>query len=802
MIITLLLKKYYRMKKLLIATLAVLLFACSQPQKSETTIVTPEPFSTPEMDARVDAIMATMTLKEKIAQIQGIRPTELLLDGKLSLELCHKMIPNGIGHICQFSSSFTMEPEELRDFVREVQHYLMTETRLKIPAVFHEEAITGFSTKGATTFPQQIGIACSWNPEMATRNSLSTRKNMKAVGANYALSPMLDVIRTAHWPRIEESYGEDPYLTSTMGVAFIKGLQGDDFSTGIAATTKHFAGYGANTSNEKDFFEDYLMPHEAVIKTANVKSVMPSYAEYKGVADVANAELLNEILRGKLGFDGITVSDYHAIDHVYGKYEQASSYKEAGVMALKAGNDIEFPFPKTYEFLPEALEEGIITMDVIDTAVKRSLTMKVKLGLMDNPVFGVDGDLDFDPPANRKLAYDAACQSIVLLKNNGILPLNVDAINDIALVGPNSDNVFCLLGDYTYQSMITYFWGQCFDPNSPKIVSVIEGLESRVGDKVNIYNERGCDWTEPLGTVIDTSKYGDGELGTAKKTILSRVAQPDLEKALSISNKSDVIIAVMGENTYLCGENREREGIRLPGQQELFVEKLIETGKPVVLVITGGRQQLVDKFEDKCAAIIQAWFPGEEAGNALADILIGNVNPTAKLCVSYPKDESEVEMNYQHGYKEVQPQYPFGYGLSYTTYAYSDFSMPAQAKLSEGNFSVSCAVENTGSVDGAEIVQLYVSPVDESSTMDAIQLKGFKRVDLKAGEKKSITFEVDPQQLMQYLDENWKVEAGKYEFKIGASSVDIPLSGSIELQGEDLLLEERNVFFSVAEINQ
>lgn len=789
------------MKNKLIVIITVLMFSCNEKSQDISVIETkPEPFSTPEIDNRVEVMMADMTLEEKIAQIQGIRPTELLVDGKLSIEKCIEKIPNGIGHMCQFSSSFTMEPEQLRDFVREVQDYLMTNTRLKIPAVFHEEAITGFSTKGATTFPQQIGVACSWNPEMATRNALSTRKNMKSVGANYALSPMLDVIRTAHWPRIEESYGEDPYLTSTMGVAFIKGLQGDDFKSGIAATTKHFAGYGAKTTNEKDFFEDYLMPHEAVIKAANVKSVMPSYAGYKGVADVANPELLNEILRGKLGFDGITVSDYHSIDHVYGKWEQASSFKEAGVMALKAGNDLEFPVPKTYNFLPEALDEGLINMNVIDAAVKRSLIMKIKLGLLDNPVFGVDGEINLDPPANRKLAYEAATQSIVLLKNNGVLPLNVNEINDVALLGPNSDNVFCLLGDYTYQSMITYFWGQTFDPNSPKIVSIVEGLKNKLGDKVNIHNERGCDWTEPLGAVIDPNSYGDDELGTAKKNILSRVAQPNLERAFSFADKSDVIIAVMGENTYLCGENREREGIRLPGEQELFVEKLIETGRPVVLVLTGGRQQLVDKFEDKCAAIVQAWFPGEEAGNAIADILIGKVNPTAKLCVSYPKDESEVELNYQHGYKEVQPQYPFGYGLSYTTYAYTDFKMPSAVNIDDSNFNISCTVENTGEMDGAEIVQLYVSPVDQSSTMDPIQLKGFKRIDLKKGEKKTIVFEVSPQLLMQYVDEKWKVEAGKYQFKIGRSSVDIPLSGIIEIQGEDLILDGRNVFFSKSKV--
>ena len=222
------------MKNILIVIVAVFMFSCTEkPQKTVVVEEKPEPFSTPDIDERVEVLMADMTIEEKIAQIQGIRPTELLVDGKLSVEKCQEKIPNGIGHMCQFSSSFTMEPEQLRDFVREVQDYLMTKTRLKIPAVFHEEAITGFSTKGATTFPQQIGVACSWNPEMATRNALSTRKNMKSVGANYALSPMLDVIRTAHWPRIEESYGEDPYLTSTMGVAFIKGLQGDDFKSGI-----------------------------------------------------------------------------------------------------------------------------------------------------------------------------------------------------------------------------------------------------------------------------------------------------------------------------------------------------------------------------------------------------------------------------------------------------------------------------------------------------------------------------------------------------------------------------------------
>ena len=758
-----------------------------------------KPFLTEELSIKVDALMATMSMDEKLAQITGTRLRDIMVDGKVSIEKCREHIPYGIGHFCQFSSGLTLEPEQLRDLVREVQHYLMTETNTKIPAIFHEEAITGFATQGATTFPQQIGVGCSWNPEIVKNNANSTAQSMRAAGATFALSPMLDLSRTAHWNRLEESYGEDAYLTSRMGVAFIKGLQGNDLKTGVAATAKHFAGYGTANDNAKELYEEYLMPHEAAFKVAGAKSVMPSYGKYKALAVTANPTMLDQMLRKEIGFDGLVVSDYGAVNLIYKGHKQAKNSAMAGAMAINAGVDIELSSPIAFPLLPDAIKDGLVTEETINKAVKRALVMKAKLGLLDkNLKIGKDGPLDFDPPSNRELAYKTASQSIVLLKNNGVLPLNSD-IKKIALVGPNASTYHCLLGDYTYQSMISFWHSTDFDPTNPKLITLLQGLENKLGENVEINVERGCDWSAPLESKIDTSGLGDDRLSKLKMLTVKGLPQPDLQKAIKISEESDVIIAAVGENLYLCGEGRERKGIRLPGEQEAFVEKLIGTGKPVILVLFGGRQQLVSKFEDKCAAIVQAWFPGEEGGNAIADILVGNVNPSAKLCVTYPKTESRAEINYKNGYGNGDlVQYPFGFGLSYTDYQYSNLKIKSKIDINDERFSVSLKVKNIGDMDGTEIVQLYMSPIDKASTQKPIQLKGFERVKLKAGEEKTLTFNVSPEQFVQYKNNKWIVESGKYQLKVGASSTDIRLEGVIELKGKDVILENgRDVFFTM-----
>lgn len=772
--------------------------ACNSPNPEPIEVSKPIPFSTLEIDTKVQALMSKMTMDEKLAQIQGTRIRDIMIDGKISIEKFKEHIPYGIGHFCQFSSGQDLEPNELRDLVREIQHLIVTETRLKIPAIFHEEAITGFATKGATTFPQQIGVGCTWNPELVEKNTSSTAKSMRAAGATFALSPMLDISRSAHFNRHQESYGEDAYLTSRMGVAFVKGLQGNDLRTGVAATVKHFAGYGTANNNSKELYEEYLMPHEACIKIGGAKSVMPSYGVYKTIPVVANQIMLEQMLRREIGFDGLIVSDYGSINMLYKKYEVAKDSVMAGAMALNAGVDIELSSPTMYPKLDKALKQGHVTAEQIDTAVKRSLIMKARLGLLDdNPIFGKDGDLDFDPPENRELAYETAKQSIVLLKNNGILPIKKE-VQKIALVGPNAATVHGLLGDYTYQGMRA-FWKQSeFDKNNPKLVTLKEGLESKLGKKVQISYERGCDWSAPLEAQIDTKSFGDSRIEQLKLLTIKGLPQPDLQNALKISKESDVIIAAMGENLYLNGEGRWRKGIALPGQQEAFVEKLIATGKPVILVMFSGRQEVISNLEGRCAAIIQAWFPGEEGGNAVADILLGNANPSGKLCVSYPKTEENIEINYKDGYQnEELIQYPFGYGLSYSTFEYTDFKMNSSASVTDDRFSISLHVTNTSEVDGDEIVQLYVSPVNSNSAMKPIQLKGFERVSLKAGEKKLLIFKVSPQQLAQYKDNQWLIESEDYEFKIGASCTDIRLKGTIKLQGENRILDNgRQVFFT------
>jgi len=591
------------MKKIVLLTVILSLLSCKtkhESTKESEKIASIKPYSNKDIDTKVAAIMAKMTQDEKIAQITGIRPRYLMDGNKLSLEKCRELIPHGIGHISQFACQLTLNPNELRDFVRELQHYLMTESSSKLPAIFHGEAITGLASKGATTLPQQLGVACSWNTNLVSELTTTTSINMRAAGATMALSPMLDMARTPHWSRIEESYGEDAYLTSAMGLAFIKGLQGDDPKKGIAATAKHFTGYGVKTQTDKLFYEELIMAQEVAIKLGDIKSVMNSYGKLKGIAVAKNKEIMTGLLRDKLGFDGVVVSDYGSVNLIYKGHKQADSPQHAGVLALKAGIDVELSDGQCFPLLPDALKKGLITQADIDLAVKRSLTMKGRLGLLDkNPIIGKDGDLDFDPPKFRKLAYKAATQAIVLLKNNGVLPLKKE-LKKIALVGPNAATYQCLLGDYTYQSMISFWMSTPFDPNYPKLVTLKEGLESKIGEDFKIKHERGCDWSAPLEAVINPT-LGDDRLSKVKFMTIKDLPQPNLENAIKIAKESDVIIAAMGENYYLSGEGRERKGISLPGQQKAFVEKMIATGKPVILVLFGGRPQIITELEKKCA---------------------------------------------------------------------------------------------------------------------------------------------------------------------------------------------------------
>jgi Beta-glucosidase-related glycosidases len=779
------------MKQLVLSILLLSLWSCSSVEQKKSYN---QPLLTTEIQKKVDNIYDRMTVEERVAQITGIRSSQLVSNGKLSIEKCREKIPHGIGHVCQFACALDMNPNELRDFVRDLQSYLMNETPSGIPAIFHEEAITGLAAKGATIYPQQLGIACTWNPDLARLKTAQTATTMRAVGATMALSPMVDLIRNAHWPRIEESYGEDAYLSAVMGSAFVEGLQGGDLRKGVAACTKHFLGYGGgSTLSWKEIYEEILFPHEASIQQTGSKVVMTSYGKFKSKQAVSSDTLLNIILKDYLEFDGIVVSDYGAVGHSSQK-GNPDILKIRAAEAINAGNDIEFPGDNCYKFLPELLRERLVSEERFAEAVKKSLALKVQLGLLDeNPKLYETGDLNLDAPENRKTSYELACQSIVMLKNDGTLPLSVEN-KKIALVGPNANTFWCMLGDYTYQSMQAFWWGGKIDPNNPKIVPLRESLAHKLGANATLGYERGCDWSST--DEVSIIRGGDPRTERLKLMLMQSSDSTNWDKAIQLATGSDIIIAALGENPTLSGEARERKGIRLPGDQERFLQELIQTGKPVVLVIFGGRPQVINSVEEGCAAILQAWYPGEEGGNAVADILMGNVNPSGKLSLSYPVTESQELYCYNNGHNSERVAYPFGYGLSYTTFEYSDIKVPATANTTEKYINVSCKVKNTGTVEGTEIVQLYLSP-DSSQPLKPIQLKGFARVNLKPGETKSVTFKISPQQMAYYSNGTWITDAGAYNLKIGASATDIRLHSTCQLKGNAVVMKHRDILFSL-----
>ena len=751
------------------------------------------------LEALVDSVYDRLTLEERAAQLYGIYPGDLLVDGKVSLEKCREILPYGVGHICQPSSSQDKNVDELREMIRDIQDYLVNETNAGIPAMFQEEALTGLTAKGATAYPQAIGAACTWNPDLIRAKTERTAADMRAVGEQYALSPMLDVIRTAHWSRIEESCGEDGYLTAVMGSAFVEGLQAKGFKEGIAATTKHFLGYGgANTLPWKEIYEEVLLPHEAIIRKLGSESVMTSYGKFRSEYAVASDTLINHILRDYLGYTGAVISDYGAVQT--GRERDDAALKRYAVEALTAGNDLEVAWNRSYPFLPELVRDGSVPEEVFEKAVKRTLLLKARAGLLDpSPKFFEEGPLDPDSPQNRQLAYDIATEAVVLLKNDGTLPLKEGL--KVALVGPNANSCWSMLGDYTFPSMQKFFFGIEVDPSVLKVATLLEGLNEAYSGEIAY--SRGCDWSTLAD--IRVARGGDARIDPSKVRRIISPDPTDKADALALAARSDVIVAAMGENVYLCGENRNRNGIRLPGDQEQFVRELVATGKPVVLVVFGGRPQVVEPVADGCAAILQAWYPGEEGGNAVASILTGKVNPSGKLCVSYPKTESEELFCYNELPSDELVAYPFGFGLSYTTFACSDLEVQPQAKTSDKIVTVRCRVTNTGAAAGKEVVQLYVSPAS-GQPLKPVQLKGFKKVDLQPGKSADICFEVSLDQLAWWSEGPdgkplWTISDGDYRFRIGTSSADLPLEAVCHLDGKPVEKPIRDEYFAVATVN-
>ena len=776
---------------------------------------------TSEIEKQVDSLYDRMSQEERIAQLRSMYMDDLFDEqGKLDTTKCRQLIPNGIGHFSQFASQKPMDPNVLRDRVAAVQDWLMNHTPNGIPALFHEEVLTGVNTLGATIYPQQIGQACSFNTELAELKTHQTGIAMRKMGGVLSLSPMVDVCRTPSFNRLEESYGEDGYLSAAMGVAFVKGLQQGDLKKGVGTCSKHYLGYGGGgDADEKELMEEILMPHETMIRLTNSKAVMPGYhamLDEKGdtVNCVANGKILKDILRDYLGFDGMVVSDYTAIDQIPNLQRPV----EKAAAAINGGCDVDFPHGANYKYLQEAIDKGLVKPETLERAVKNVLRYKFRAGLFDkNPYLYATEQIQLDSPEERKTAYDIATQSIVLLENNGILPLKDN--QKILLTGPNANSMWAMCGDYSYPAM-SYFWKMQEDVDKmdqPHVVTLLEGMNNYL-DSISPINptspikpinpiltySRGCDWTEDIETIFN--KGGDERAWDYD--ILHRKVnsgeKTDKAEALRLAQQADVIIAAVGENVMLCGENRDRQGLRLPGKQEQYVNELLATGKPVVLVVFGGRAQVISGIAEKCAAVIQAWYPGEEGGNAVADILFGKVSPSAKLSVSYPNTEINTPICYNFSAdKDPRVQWPFGYGLSYTTFEYKNLQVNKEVKTTAKDMTISFEVTNTGKMKADEIAQVYLSPTTADQPIRPIQLQGFARVSLEPGQTKTVKVKLYTEQLGFYSHEQqrqWNILPGTYIIKVGASSTDIRLQEKVTLTGKAVSKPLREYYFSESKV--
>ena len=573
---------------------------------------------------RADDLLAQMTLDEKIAQLGSFWIYQVLDGESLSREKSEQLMSQGIGHVTRLAGASNLPPTQLAALANDIQRYLIENTRLGIPAVIHEECCSGYMAREATVFPQAIGVASTWEPQLVESMADVIRKQMRAVGAHHALAPVLDVARDPRWGRVEETFGEDAYLTAVLGTAYIKGIQGADLSNGVAATGKHFVGYGMSEGglnwapphlDRRELNEVYLMPFEAAVREGKLASIMNGYHELDGVPCGSSRELLTDLLREEWGFDGTVVSDYFAIRTLESYHHIASDKVEAAQIALEAGIDVELPFTDCYsDALAEAVRDGRIAEALVDLATKRMLTQKFTLGVFDNPYVN-EGAIVFDTPDERQLARQIAQKSIILLKNDGdLLPLR-KGLRSIAVIGPNADSIRNLFGDYSYPSHMETLRenlkvDNVFNTPLPKdiqdasdfvpTISVLKAIEAAVGQDTQVEYAKGCDLV------------GDSTAGFAE--------------AVSIAKSADVAIVVVGEkggltNDSTSGEARDRADLDLTGLQSELVRAVYETGTPVIVVLVNGRPITLGWMAEDVPAIIEEWYPSEEGANAIVDVL-------------------------------------------------------------------------------------------------------------------------------------------------------------------------------------
>ena len=732
------------------------------------------------VERRVADLLSRMTLEEKVAQLTCLwsnRPqvnpqTDFATDrGDFSPAKAAEVMKHGIGQIARQRER--KGPREGATFANAVQKWLLENTRLGIPAILHDEILHGHMAQGSTSFPQPIALATTWDPEFITKVFTAGAIETRARGSHQVLGPNLDLARDPRWGRTEETYGEDPYLTSRMAVAIVKALQGPGpkiDENHVMATAKHFAAHGQPESgtniapvnfSERTLREYFLPSFKAAVVEARIMSVMPSYNEIDGVPSHTNKWLLQKLLREEWGFDGLIVSDYYAIPQMMELHRVAPDKATTAKLAIEAGVDTELPDPDSFPLLVQLVKEGKVSEATLNQAVARNLRAKFLLGLFENPYVDVERTVRVTNSAeHRALAAEAARRSITLLKNeNNLLPLDLNALKTIAVIGPNAAGVH--LGGYS--------------DNPGRGVSVLQGIKDKVGTKVKVAYAEGCKITKEGGNwFADTAQLSD-----------PAEDQKLIAEAVEVAKTADVALLVLGGNEDTNKEGwadnhlGDRDSIELVGRQNDLVKAVLATGKPVVVMLINSGPLSINYIAENVPAILEGFYLGQETGTGVADVVFGDYNPAGKLTISFPRSVGQLPLFYnrkptaRRGYlfANKEPLFPFGFGLSYTTFAYSNLKIsPAKIKATE-NANVSVTVTNTGKRAGDEIVQLYIRDLVSSVTRPIMELKDFKRISLAPGESKTIEFVITPEKL-SFLDLEMKnvVEPGWFDIMVGTSS--------------------------------
>ncbi len=754
-----------------------------------------------EINDRIDDLLSQMTLEEKTCQMVTLYGYKRILKDDLPTPEWKKALwKDGVGAIDEHLNGFIQWGEKPSDnpFVwpasrhawalNEVQRFFIEQTRLGIPTDFTNEGIRGIESYKATNFPTQLGLGHTWNRSLIHKVGEITGHEARLLGYTNVYAPILDVGRDQRWGRYEEVYGESPYLVAELGIQMAKGLQKDHQ---VASTAKHFVAYSNNKGAREGMARDdpqmspreveniHVYPFKRVIGEAGILGVMASYNDYDGFPIAGSYYWLTERLRKEFGFLGYVVSDSDAVEYLFSKHATAEDMKEAVRQCVEAGLNVRCTFrsPDSYVLpLRELIKEGKLDMKTVDSRVRDILRVKFLVGLFDSPYQTQlqEADKVVNDEENQKVALQASREAIVLLKNqNNLLPLDFSKLKRIAVCGPNADEKSFALTHY--------------GPLAVDVTTVYQGIREKAGAATDVVYTKGCNLVDehwPESEIMDYPLTSD--------------EQAEINKAVENVSKSDVAVVVLGGGIRTCGENKSRSSLNLPGRQLDLLKAVYATGKPVILVLINGRPLSINWADKFVPAIVEAWYPGSQGGKAIADVLGGDYNPGGKLTVTFPKSVGQIPFNFPaKPYSQVDggihagakgdmtrvngPLYPFGYGLSYTTFEYADLNVTPSKISGQQPVNVSFVVKNTGTREGDEVVQLYIRDVVSSVTTYEKRLVGFERIHLKAGESKQIELTVNPRDMQLLNAQNkWVIEPGMFHVMVGASSEDIRLKGQFE----------------------